>query len=190
MLEKVIMAGFGGQGLLFMGKLIAQIMMDQGKHVTYFPSYGAEVRGGTAHCHVVISDDEIHCPVVDRATSLVIMNVQSYGRFAPLLRPDGLMLLNTSIVQQHEASECKGQIVEVAATDEANAMGNPRVGNMIMMGAYIEARKLMTIDEVVAGIKRSLSTKKPEMLEINLAAVKRGQEIMRQKMNTGAAAQA
>ena len=185
MVEKVIMAGFGGQGLLFMGKLVAQISMDNGRHVTYFPSYGAEVRGGTANCHVVISDDEIHCPIVEHASSLVIMNTPSYSHFAPRLDPHGLMLLNTSIVQGYNRSDCKGQLVEIAATDEANAIGNPRVGNMIMMGAYVEARKLMSMDEVVDGLKRALSSKKPEMLEINLAAVTRGRDIMRQKIDKG-----
>ena len=183
MVEKVIMAGFGGQGLLFMGKLVAQISMDSGRHVSYFPSYGAEVRGGTANCHVVISDDEIHCPVVEHASSLIIMNTPSYSHFAPRLESDGLMLLNTSIVQGHNRADCKGQIVEIAATDEANAIGNLRVGNMIMMGAYIEARKLMSMDDVLAGLKRSLSTKKPEMLQINIAAVNRGRELMRQKID-------
>jgi len=179
MVEKVIMAGFGGQGLLFMGKLVAQIAVDQGRHVTYFPSYGAEVRGGTANCHVVISDDEIHSPVVEQPSSLIIMNALSYTKFAPLLEPDGLMLLNTSIVQDYQASSCRGRIVEINASDEASAIGNIRVGNMVMMGAYIEARKLMTMDEVVDGLKRSLSTKKPGMIEINLVAVQRGRDIMR-----------
>ena len=185
MIEKVIMAGFGGQGLLFMGKLVAQISMDQGRHVTYFPSYGAEVRGGTANCHVVISDDEIHSPIVDHASSLVIMNGPSYTKFAGLLEPDGLMLLNTSIVQGHTPGACAGRIVEIDATNEANAIGNLRVGNMVMMGAYIEARKLMSMDEVTEGLKRTLSAKKPEMVEINLAAVQRGREIMREKMESG-----
>jgi len=183
--EKVIMAGFGGQGLLFMGKLVAQISMDQGRHVTYFPSYGAEVRGGTANCHVVISDDDIHSPIVEQASSLIIMNALSYTKFAPLLEPDGLMLLNTSIVQDYQPSACRGRIVPINASDEANAMGNLRIGNMVMMGAYIEARKLMSMDEVVDGLKRSLSTKRPEMVEINLAAVRRGREIMRRKIDGG-----
>ena len=185
MVEKVIMAGFGGQGLLFMGKLVAQIMMDHDAHVTYFPSYGAEVRGGTANCHVIISDDEIHCPVVERASTLVIMNAPSYVHFAPRLAPDGLMLLNTSIVHEHDASACRGRIVEIAATDEANAIGNPRVGNMVMMGAYVEARKLMPMDVLIEGLAKTLSTKKPEMLQVNTLAVQRGREIIRQKVDSG-----
>ena len=183
MLEKVIMAGFGGQGLLFMGKLVAQAMMNQGKHVTYFPSYGAEVRGGTAHCHVIISDDEIHSPVADTATALVIMNDQSYARFAPCLQSDGLLFLNTSIVHGHE--DTKGITVPIAASDEANELGNMRVGNMIMMGAYIEARKLMSHETLVEYLSKTLTTKKPEMLKVNLAAVARGRDIIRQRVESG-----
>jgi len=170
MLEKVIMAGFGGQGLLFMGKLFAQIMMEQGKHVTYFPSYGAEVRGGTANCHVIASDDEIYSPVIEAATTLVILNGPSYARFAPRLERDGLMLLNTSII---------------AATDEANALGDLRVANMVMMGAYAEARKFVPIDVVTTALADMLAQKRPEMVEINTAAINRGREILREKVQAG-----
>jgi len=184
MLEKVIMAGFGGQGLLFMGKLVAQIMMEQGRHVTYFPSYGAEVRGGTANCHVILSDEEIYCPVVETANSLVIMNTPSYIRFAGCLAPDGLMFLNTSIVQDYKPAGL-GTIIEIAATDEANDLGSPRVANMVMMGAYIEARNLMPMDVLLSGLAGVLAGKKAEMLAVNTAAVRRGQEIIRQLVDSG-----
>ncbi|HUS57090.1 MAG TPA: 2-oxoacid:acceptor oxidoreductase family protein [Planctomycetota bacterium] len=183
MLEKVIMAGFGGQGLLFMGKLVAQAMMNQGKHVTYFPSYGAEVRGGTANCHVIISDDDIHSPVADQASTLVIMNTLSYERFAASLQPDGLMFLNTSIVDKYE--QTTGTIVPIAATDEANDLGNARVGNMIMMGAYVEARNLMSFDTLIEYLSKTLTTKKPEMLKVNIAAVTLGRRIVQQRVQTG-----
>jgi len=183
MLEKVIMAGFGGQGLLFMGKLVAQAMMNEGKHVTYFPSYGAEVRGGTANCHVIISDEEIHSPIADTATALVVMNDESYTRFAARLQPKGLLFLNTSIV--HGQQPTKGITVPIAATDEANELGNVRVGNMIMMGAYIEARKLMSFETLVKYLSKTLTTKKPELLEVNLAAVARGRDIIRQRLDSG-----
>jgi len=178
MLEKTIMAGFGGQGLLFMGKLLAQIMMQQGKKITYFPSYGAEVRGGTCHCHVIVSDDDIHSPIVESATTLVIMNGPSYTRFAPLLERDGLLLLNTSIVRDYKPLGW-GRIIEVPATDEANELGDVRTANMVMMGAYIETRKLATLDALKDELARVLAGKRPEMLAINTAAIDRGVEIAR-----------
>jgi len=184
MLEKVIMAGFGGQGLLFMGKLVAQIAMDSGKHITYFPSYGAEVRGGTANCHVIISDSEIYSPVIEAASTLVIMNGPSYTRFAPRLERDGLMLLNTSLVGEYEPIGW-GTIVEIPATGEANALGDVRVANMIMMGAYAEARKPAPIKAFVDALARALAAKRPEMLEINTAAINRGREILNEKAESG-----
>jgi len=184
MLEKVIMAGFGGQGLLFMGKLFAQIMMEQDKHITYFPSYGAEVRGGTANCHVIVSDDEIHSPVIEAATTLIILNGPSYARFAPRLERDGLMLLNTSIVGEYKPIGW-GTILEIPATDEANALGDLRVANMVMMGAYAEARKFVPIDVVTDTLADMLAEKRPEMLEINTAAINRGREILHEKLQAG-----
>ena len=181
MLEKMIMAGFGGQGLLFMGKLVAQIMMEQGRHVTYFPSYGAEVRGGTANCHVIISDDEIHSPVAEHASTLIIMNAPSYGKYAPRLDPDGLMLLNTSVVHEHN-EPCPGKVIGIAATDEANALGSVKVGNMVLLGAYLEARKLFPIELVIKHLSRTLAAKKPEMFEVNVKALERGREIMRERI--------
>ena len=184
MLEKVIMAGFGGQGILFMGKLVAQIMMDQDQHVTYFPSYGAEVRGGTANCHVIASDDEIYSPIVDTASTLVIMNGPSYTRFSARLERDGLMLLNTSIIRDYKPIGW-GTTLEIPATEEANALGNVRVANMIMMGAYAQARRLAPMDVVIDELKKVLAKKKPEMLEINTAAIRRGREILLEKAAAG-----
>ena len=176
MLDKIIMAGFGGQGLLFMGKLIAQMMMEQGRNITYFPSYGAEVRGGTCNCHVVASDDEIHSPVVENATSLVIMNAPSYTRFAPLLERDGLLVLNTSIVHDYKPLGW-GRIMEVPATDVANELGDMRVANMVMLGAFVETRKLVTVQALKDHMADVLGGKKPEMIEINISAINRGIEI-------------
>jgi len=172
------MAGFGGQGILFMGKLLAQLMMEQGKQITYFPSYGAEVRGGTANCHVIISDDDIHSPVADTATTLIIMNAPSYERFAPLLEDDGLMILNTSMVQKHQPVE-RGTIIEIPATDEANALGNVRIANMLMLGAYLERRKILPMDVLIDYLPSLLGARKAQLLEINVAALRRGQELAR-----------
>ena len=95
--HRIIFAGSGGQGLLTVGKLLAQCSMEEGRHVTCFPSYGSEVRGGTSHCHVIVSDEEIYSPLVEDATALMIMNQPSLERFGPQLIRPGLLVLNTSM---------------------------------------------------------------------------------------------
>ena len=146
MLERVIMAGFGGQGMMFIGKLLAQAGMEEGFNVTYFPSYGAEVRGGTAHCHVAISDQPIYSPIVEEADALIIMNQPSYRKFRPCLKPDGLLILNSSMVEVKE--EADAEVVAVPATELADEMGGVRVGNVIMLALYNEIKKLFIKKEI------------------------------------------
>ena len=173
MTERVIMAGFGGQGLLFMGKLLAEMMMEKDFHVTWFPSYGAEVRGGTCNCHVIVSDEEIFSPVVERATTLGIMNEPSYTRFAPRLEPNGLLLLNTTMVPSVDAKS-DPRIFPIPVTDLAAELGNVRVANMIMMGAYNRLRSLMTPEELLRGVKAALTGSKAKLFDLNRRAAECG----------------
>ena len=138
MTEQVIMAGFGGQGVMLIGKTYAGSAMHAGKEVTFFPSYGAEVRGGTAHCHIIVSDGPIYSPMVELADSLIIMNQPSYEKFRQRLRPEGLLLLNSSMAQMDKAREAESQALALAipATELANELGNVRVANVIMLGVY------------------------------------------------------
>lgn len=177
MLEKAIMAGFGGQGLMFMGKLVVQTMMIEGENVTYFPSYGAEVRGGTAHCHTIVSSDEIYSPVVEEATTLVIMNRPSLEKFAPRLLPGGIMLLNSSMVTLPEGMDVQGRVYEIPATQAASELGDVRVGNMIMMGAYNHFRKLVPVETLFARLAEALPGRKAQMLDLNKAAIVKGAEL-------------
>jgi len=175
--ERLIISGFGGQGILFSGKLWAEIMMHQGHHVTYFPSYGAEVRGGTCNCSVIASDDEIAMPVIDAATSLIVMNQPSLERFAPLLAPGGLAVINGSM------AELRGHLpVRVVysppATDMASELGNVRVANVIMVGVYSAAGGLADFDAVSAQLGRMLRGRKEHLLDINRRALALGQEWM------------
>ena len=130
--ERILIAGSGGQGALTIGKFVALMAMKEHR-VTFFPSYGAEVRGGTAHCHVVISEGAIANPVVDEATVMIVMNQLSYRRFASRVRRDGLLLVNSSMVRAEPAVAC-GRLVAVAATQLANEMGEMRVANVILLG--------------------------------------------------------
>lgn len=178
MTEQVIMAGFGGQGLLFMGRLLAQMMMEKNFQVTWFPSYGAEVRGGTCNCHVIVSDEEIFSPIVERATTLCIMNEPSYYRFAPRLVPDGILLLNTTMVPSVDPAS-DARIVPVPATDLAAELGNVRVANMVMIGVYNTLRKLVTPEELLEGVRGALSGSKSGLFEINRRAIQCGIDYVR-----------
>jgi len=174
MTERVIMAGFGGQGLMLLGRLLAQVAMEEGKNVTFFPSYGTEVRGGTANCHVVISDGEIFSPVVEDADSLIIMNQASCERFNNRLKPDGVIVYNSSMV--HPISK-NGDALAVPATETAVELGSTKVGNMVMMGAYNAMKEIVSVDGIIECLKKSLTGKKAALLEVNRKALERGREI-------------
>lgn len=171
MLERVIMAGFGGQGMMFIGKLLAQAGMEEGFNVTFFPSYGAEVRGGTAHCHVVISSEEISSPSVGTADTLIIMNQPSLEKFLPRLKPDGLMLTNSTMVEAGPDD----RITSVPLSKIASEIGNIRVANIVALGAYQKLRPLSkNTDGIIDCLKRALTGKKQAMLNINRKAFEEG----------------
>ncbi len=175
MLERAIMAGFGGQGLMFMGKLTAQMMMEEGFHVTYFPSYGAEVRGGTANCHVIVSSDEIASPMVEEADTLVLMNQPSYERFKALLVPGGVALVNCSLTQAENPPPA-GVILEIPATQMAADLGDVRVANMVMMGAYNEIRRFVPFDVLVRQMQSAFGEGKAKIWKINADAAAAGRD--------------
>jgi len=177
--ERIIMAGSGGQGMMLIGKIVATAAMEQGLETTFFPSYGAEVRGGTAHCHVVVSDAPIHSPIVESADALVLMNQPSYEKFRPRLREGGLLLLNTSMARLSESLERSNRVLrlEVPATAMADSLGNVRVANVVMLGAYMGARALLSPDVVFRELERELSGAKASLLEVNRMAFRRGLDL-------------
>jgi 2-oxoglutarate ferredoxin oxidoreductase subunit gamma len=175
MLERAIMAGFGGQGIMFLGKLVAKMMMDEGLCVTYFPSYGAEVRGGTAHCHVVVSSDEIASPIVEAADTLIIMNQPSWEKFKTQLAPGGLAIVNASMVSPTAPPPAK-RILEIPATQIAFDFGDVRVANMVMMGAYNFAREFVPLDKLVAAMRDAFGESKSKAWEINERAIAAGRD--------------
>ena len=175
MLERAIIAGFGGQGLMFLGKLTAKIMMDEGLRVTYFPSYGAEVRGGTANCHVIISSEEIASPMVEEADTLVMMNQPSYERFRPRLAPEGILLINSSLVNATNPPQAK-LILEVPATQMASDLGDVRVANMVMMGVYNVIRDFAPFDKLIEQMKKAFGESKAAIHDINTRAIEAGRK--------------
>ncbi len=174
MKEKIICAGFGGQGIMFLGKLVAYTMMHEDKHVTYIPSYGPEMRGGTANCNVIISDDEIDSPMVEEADTVVVMNQPSYEKFKSQVKPGGLLIINSSLIDIVDPPK-DVKIVEIPATDMANEMGNVRLANMIIMGVYNAARKLVDKEKVFAALPEFLGGNKERFIPINMEAIQKGE---------------
>ena len=172
MLIKTIFAGFGGQGVLSMGLSLAQAAMREGKNVTYLPSYGAEVRGGTANCTVAISDEEIASPVASSPEFVIAMNQPSMMRFQHQLQSGGMFLLNSSLI---DAEVMRGDIeaVRVLANAIAEQMGNPRSANMVMLGAFIKKSDLVKLETLFEVLKEAFKTK-GKLVAINKEALLAG----------------
>jgi 2-oxoglutarate ferredoxin oxidoreductase subunit gamma len=174
MLERVIFAGFGGQGVLTLGKLTAGLGLGVFPHVTYFPSYGTEVRGGTANCQVILSSEEIASPVVERADSLIVMNQPSLERFLPvLLARGGRAYVNSSLAEVPDDP----RVTALPATDLAADLGDVQAANMILLGAYLAGRKLFAREAVERFLVQRLKKKGDAVVELNLRALGQGWEM-------------
>lgn len=170
----LIAAGFGGQGIMMFGTLLAQGTTDAtDKQVTYFPSYGAEMRGGTANCYVAISDDEIGAPVMDQVDDLVIFNGPSLERFIGKLKQGGTLFLNTSIVKSRPERE-DIHIVEVPVTEMALEMGNSKVLNIIMLGVYVGYTQVIEKEVILHAIKHKIGARRPQLVPLNNEAFEKG----------------
>ncbi|GAB64100.1 MAG: 2-oxoacid:ferredoxin oxidoreductase subunit gamma [Candidatus Jettenia sp.] len=176
MTEKIILAGFGGQGMMLLGKLLAQTAMTDGKYVTYFPSYGTEVRGGTAVYHLIISTEEIFSPLIEVADTLIIMNQPSYQKFKGMLKHDGLLILNSSMSKSDNLPHVK--TYNVPATEIASKLGSVLVSNIVMLGAYIAIKKLFSTDHVLDQLRIMLKQKKGELFLINKQAFESGMQVI------------
>jgi 2-oxoglutarate ferredoxin oxidoreductase subunit gamma len=169
----IIISGFGGQGALFSGQVLAYAAMDSGKHVTWIPSYGPEMRGGTAHCTVIVSDDPIGTPLVDRPDIAIALNGPSFEKYDPLVLPGGLLAVNSSIVDQ--VSRRKDiEIVEVKANEIAEELGSVKMMNMAMVGAMLARRPVFDLACVEQALRDHLPASKAHLLEKNLQVLRRG----------------
>ncbi len=171
--EEFICAGFGGQGVMFLGKLLAEAAMAEGLHVTYLPSYGAEVRGGTAHCMVVISSEEIASPVIGCPTSAIVMNQPSLSRFEERIRPGGLLVVNSSLTAER-ANRKDIEVVEVQATEMADSLGSVQVANMVALGCFLQKRPVVALSTVKARLEEVLPKRRHDLLRLNQEALARG----------------
>jgi 2-oxoglutarate ferredoxin oxidoreductase subunit gamma len=173
MLIKTIFSGFGGQGVLSMGYTLATAAMLEGKHVTYFPSYGVEVRGGTANCTVAVSDEEISSPVASDPEFVVAMNQPSFARFQSILQSGGLIFANSSIV---DVSSARGdiEIITVPTSELAEKIGTIKVANMIMLGTYIKFSNVVSFDFVIKNLTQILGEGKSKLIKMNKDALEMG----------------
>ena len=176
MLIKTVFAGFGGQGVLSMGLTLAQAAMLEGKYITYLPSYGAEVRGGTANCTVAISDEEIASPIASAPEFIVVMNQPSLVRFQNLIQSGGVLFINSSLV---EADISRGdiEVVNIPANSIAEDLGSPRSANMVILGAFTKKSKQVDIASVIEELGATLKNKK-NLIAINEKALMAGYELL------------
>lgn len=172
--ESVIIAGFGGQGIILAGKLLAQAALVSGKEVTFFPSYGAEVRGGTSNCTVVISNEEIASPVVTSPDSLIVMNNASMRKFAASLKPDGLLVYNSSLVSDVPALSKDIDVLAIPADEIANNLGSPKIANMVILGSYLQKRNLLSIESAANCLPEVLSERLHKTIPLNIKALQSG----------------
>ena len=176
--RSTIIAGFGGQGILFAGTVLARAAMTEGQEVLWIPSYGPEMRGGTASVTVIVGDTEIGSPVVDRADAIVALNPPSLARFEALVAPGGLLVLNTSLIEA-EATRTDIEVVGVPCTQLARMAGDDRLVGVVALGALLARRPLVTLEATRAAIEAIVSKKRPEILDADLAALLAGFEAAR-----------
>jgi 2-oxoglutarate ferredoxin oxidoreductase subunit gamma len=177
MTEKIMLVGYGGQGMMLFGRLLAQAAMLDGKYVTFFPSYGTEVRGGSACYHLIVSTGEIYSPVVEEADTLIAMNQLSYTKLKGFMKPDSLLLLNSSMVNVEDPPHVK--VYRIPATEIANELGNVVASNMVMMGAYNYIKEIIPTHLFLNCLENALRGKKAALYEINKLALERGENYVR-----------
>ena len=175
MQTEVIMSGFGGQGLMMIGKLLAYAGLEEGKDVTWLPSYGPEMRGGTANCTVVISDQPIGSPLISSPKAAVVMNQPSLEKFAPMLRKNGILVVNSTMIPVNsDRSDIRS--FRIKADDLAGELGSRRSANLVMLGAYIGLDEVVSHKTLIKAIKATFAAKK-QFIEVNCKTFMKGYDL-------------
>ncbi len=171
--EEFLIAGFGGQGVMFAGQLLAYTAMQQGLEVTWIPSYGPEMRGGTAHCYVVISDQPIGSPIVRHPKTVIAFNSPSFEKYEAYTAPGGLLAYNASLITR-ESLRADVTLLPVPATALADEIGNLKMANVVMLGAVLTARPILSIDALKAALADHIPPRHQELLPLNFEALDKG----------------
>ena len=181
--KEVVFAGFGGQGVMTAGQLLAYTAMEEGKNVVWIPSYGPEMRGGTANCTIVISDGRIGSPIINNPMSACVFNRPSLDKFGALVKKGGLLLINSSLIDVKSDRDDITEIL-VPVNDIAIKVGNPKVAKMAMLAAFIEATDAVSFDSLLSMMEKKMGGgKKKELLEINHRAIEEGRKVVTGKVN-------
>ena len=173
-IARVICAGFGGQGVMSMGQLLTYAGMLEGKEVSWLPSYGPEMRGGTANCALTVSDKQVGSPVISGdATCAIVMNLPSLDKFESEVKPGGKILVNSSLIER-KVERTDVDVYYIPANDIALELGNPKVANMIMLGAYLQAEPTVEVDSVLEAFKKVFGPSKEKFVPLNKEALDKG----------------
>ncbi len=174
----VIIAGFGGQGILLMGNLLAEAALIEGRRVTYMPSYGVEMRGGTAHCTVVVSDEAIGSPVLSTTQALISMSAQARQKFEPRVLPDGFEVLNTSLVSEKDVEKKDIEVLAFPFNQIAQDLGNARLANMVALGVYLGRSNAVKLEYFAEGFEHLLSEGNRKFIPQNIEAINHGMSLV------------
>jgi 2-oxoglutarate ferredoxin oxidoreductase subunit gamma len=175
MTEEIIIAGFGGQGVLSMGKILAYSGIMQDQEVSWMPSYGPEMRGGTANVTVIVSDERISSPILNYYDTAIILNQQSMDKFESAVKPGGLLLYDPNGITRHpERKDIR--IFKIEGAKLASEMGNTKIFNMIVLGAFLKVRPIVKLENVILGLRKSLPERYHKLIPMNEAALKKGME--------------
>ncbi|MCY6371499.1 2-oxoacid:acceptor oxidoreductase family protein [Clostridium ganghwense] len=172
LMQEVIFAGFGGQGILLMGKFLAYAGMEADKYVSWLPSYGPEMRGGTCNCSVIVSDEPIGSPIITQPSTIVVMNRPSLDKFEPLLKKGGLLIMDEDIVDRPPERE-DIYVISIAAQREAEKIGDKKIANMVLLGALIKKTGIISMEGILEALKNH---GKEEFYEFNKKAIEKGVE--------------
>jgi 2-oxoglutarate ferredoxin oxidoreductase subunit gamma len=175
MTEEIIIAGFGGQGVLSMGKILAYSGIMEDKEVSWMPSYGPEMRGGTANVTVIVSDERISSPTLTKYDTAIILNQQSMDKFEEAVKPGGILLYDPNGITHHP-TRTDIKIFKVEGAKLAASMGNTKIFNMVVLGAYLKIKPVVKLDNVVKGLKKSLPERYHNLIPLNIEAIERGME--------------
>lgn len=176
--KQVTVAGFGGQGVMLLGQMLAYIGTEEGLNSLWYPSYGPETRGGTANCAVTVSSETINSPVFSEASTLIILNKPSLDKFIDKIKDGGDLLYNSSLIEEVVKKD-KVNVYPIPVNDMAVELGNLRVANMIMLGAYLELNPKYSFETVLKVLKEVLGERRKHLVEINVKAIEEGQKYIR-----------
>ena len=175
MYQGIRISGFGGQGVISAGILLAQAGLLENKNVSWFPAYGAEMRGGTANCSVVIASEEVSSPVVSRPDTVIVMNEPSLAKFEPLVKPGGLLIINSSLVNS-KPTRTDIKVAYVPCNKIAEEIGTTKIANMVALGAYAGLTGAVSVQTISKALAKVFKRAKPEMIELNIKALLKGAE--------------